>query len=323
MSLHVVVGAGPVGRETARLLAEQGHRVRLLSRRGPTPPHPGVESVAADAAEPAALARLARGADVLYNCANPPGYQHWARQWPPLAAALLQTAERTGALLATMSNLYGYGHPDGPLTEDSPLAATGPKGRLRARMWQDAEAAHHAGRLRAVEARAADYFGPAVLESSAGRLLVPRLLAGRPGITLGNPRAPHSWTYAPDAARALVLLAAREPAWGSAWHVPSHPPMTSWEFARALCEAAGAPAPRLRAVGTAPRRVIGLFSARVRAYEEIAHQGQLPFTMDSSALTHRFGMRPTPLQEAFRATAHWWRARAAAPDRAPDRAPAA
>ena len=32
MSHYVIVGAGPVGRETARLLAEEGHSVILTSR---------------------------------------------------------------------------------------------------------------------------------------------------------------------------------------------------------------------------------------------------------------------------------------------------
>ena len=312
MSLHVVVGAGPVGGRTACLLAERGCSVRLLSRSGRAAEHPGVEPVTADASQPGVLARLARGADALYNCANPHGYQHWAREWPPLAAALLDAAERTGAVLVTMSNLYGYGRPTGPLTEDSPTASTGSKGLLRARMWEDALAAHRAGRLRAVEVRAADYFGPGVVESAAGRLFVPRLLAGRPGVMFGDPAVPHSWTYAPDAARTLVLLAGEERSWGQPWHVPSHPAMSRHEFARRFCAAVGAAEPRLRSVGTAGRRALGLFSARIREYSEIAYQHQESFVMDSSACRREFGLQPTPLPEAFRATADWWRERGTA-----------
>ena len=32
--LHVVVGAGPIGRGVARDLASQGHRVRIITRSG-------------------------------------------------------------------------------------------------------------------------------------------------------------------------------------------------------------------------------------------------------------------------------------------------
>jgi hypothetical protein len=63
----------------------------------------------------------------------------------------------TGAGYVMLGNLYGYGPVDGPLTEDLPLAATGPKGRTRARMREDAIAAHRAGRVRATEVRASQF----------------------------------------------------------------------------------------------------------------------------------------------------------------------
>ena len=48
------------------------------------------------------------------------------------------------------------------MTEGMPDVATDHKGRLRARMWADAKAAHDAGRLHAVEVRASDYLGAGV-----------------------------------------------------------------------------------------------------------------------------------------------------------------
>ncbi len=65
-----------------------------------------------------------------------------------------------GAVLVIMSNLYAYGLASHPLTEDDPLAATGPKGKTQARIWAGALAAHQAGRTRVTEACASDYFGP-------------------------------------------------------------------------------------------------------------------------------------------------------------------
>jgi nucleoside-diphosphate-sugar epimerase len=151
MSLHVIIGTGPVGSATAALLASRGQTVRLLSRSGTRPDVPGVEAVAADATDTEHLANLVTGAAVLYNCASPP-YHRWPQQWPPLAASVLAAAERTGAVLVTMSNLYGYGAAGHPMTERDPLAATGPKGRARAAVWSRALAAHDAGRARVTEA---------------------------------------------------------------------------------------------------------------------------------------------------------------------------
>ncbi len=156
MPEHVIVGAGAVGSATALLLAERGEHVRVVSRRGTGPDHPAVERVAADATDAQRLTELATGAAALYNCANPQ-YHQWITDWPPLAAALLTAAERSGAVLASMSNVYGYGPVTGPITQKTPIAATHPKLRLRAEMWRDALAAQQAGRIRTTEVRASDY----------------------------------------------------------------------------------------------------------------------------------------------------------------------
>ena len=97
----------------------------------------GVEKVAADAGDATRLSELTVGATAVYNCVNPP-YHQWATAWPPIANALLQAAERSGAVLAVTGNLYGYGEVDAPMTEHTALAATGVKGRVRNQMWRDA-----------------------------------------------------------------------------------------------------------------------------------------------------------------------------------------
>src|SRR5574341_287961 len=158
MTLQVIVGSDPVGSATAMWLAGQGHHVRVLSRSGSGPAVDGVERVAVDATDADSLTGLLTGAEVLYNCASPP-YHRWATDWPPLAASMLRAAERTGAVLVTMSNLYGYGPVDHPISERDPLRATGLKGKVRAALWTQALAVHQAGRARVTEARAADYFG--------------------------------------------------------------------------------------------------------------------------------------------------------------------
>src|SRR5262245_66204399 len=107
MARHVIVGAGAVGTATATLLAERGEQVRVITRRGTGPEHPAIERVAADATDAARLSELAGGAAALYNCASPL-YHRWHTDWPPLASALLTAAERSGAVLATTSHLYGY-----------------------------------------------------------------------------------------------------------------------------------------------------------------------------------------------------------------------
>ena len=268
MSLHVIVGAGPVGNATARLLAQEGHQVRIVTRSGSGPVHAAIERVPGDAADLAVLRRAAEGAAALYNCANPP-YHRWPADWPPLAASFLSAAEATGAVLVTVSNLYGYGPVGHPMRETDPLAAMSVKGQVRARMWDDALAAHRAGRIRATELRSSDFFGPEVKGSSLGDRVVPVLLAGKGVSVLGDPDAPHSWTYVPDVARMLVALAADDRAWGKPWHTPSNPPLSQRAMIGALCRSAGVPPVKVRSLPAIALFAVGLVSPVVRELKEI------------------------------------------------------
>ncbi|MEV6109556.1 NAD-dependent epimerase/dehydratase family protein [Streptomyces sp. NPDC051940] len=298
MSLHVIVGAGPVGAATARLLADRGEKVRIVTRSGSGPDHPGVEKAAADAGDAGALSRLADGAAALYNCVGAP-YPRWQAELPPPAAACLAAARASGAVLATVSNLYGYGPVDGPMTEQTPQRATGVKGRLRARLWREALAAHEAGEVRATEVRGSDYLG-AGTQSLWSLLVLPKVLAGARVRVPADLDAPHSWTYAGDVARTLVAVAADERAWGRPWHVPTAPPLSLRELAGRACALAGAQAPRLAVMPRAVLWLGGLRDPLVRELRETQYQYRRPFVMDSSAATAAFGIEPTATEDALR-----------------------
>ncbi len=62
MSLHVVLGKGPVGSTLTDRLVDAGHDVRVLSRSGGTSTD-RVEHVALDASDAGALTAATRGAD--------------------------------------------------------------------------------------------------------------------------------------------------------------------------------------------------------------------------------------------------------------------
>ena len=302
MALHVIVGKGPVGTTTAEELVARGHAVRVLSRSGGTSTD-AVEHRQVDAADATALTAAAAGADVLYNAVNP-AYDRWATDWPPVAAALLTAAERSGAVLVTMANLYGYGRPSGPMSPATPLAATDVKGRVRNRMWADALAAHAAGRVRVTEARAADFVGPQVpaAQSHLVRQL-PALRAGRRAWVVGDPDVRRSWAYLPDVAATLATLGTDERALGSAWHVPTTAPRSQRQALTDLAGAAGAPARRVSRVPWPVLRAVGLGVPVMREIVAIRHQFDQEFVSDASATTATFGLTATPWDEVVRATA--------------------
>ncbi len=297
MSLHLVLGAGPVGTAIARRLVAGGHDVRLASRSGRGPDLPGVTRVTVDAADTAALTAAARGAAVLHNALNPTAYHRWAVEWPPMAAAVLTAAERTGAALVTIGNLYAYGRTSAPMREDTPLRPYEEKGRIRARMWTDALTAHTAGRVRALEVRASDYLG-AGAESSATRPMA-AAVAGRRAQVLGRADVPHSWTYTGDVAALAVAAAADDTAYGRAWHVPTHPPRTQRELLTEIAEMAGAPAPRITETPDVLLRLIGLVDKPVGAAAKVSYQFAHPFVIDDTAARSRFGLQPTAWKDVL------------------------
>ncbi len=300
MALHVIVGAGPVGAATARLLAARGDEVRLLSRRGGGPAVDGVRLVATDATDAATLARHTAGAAALYSCAGP-AYHRWPTDWPPLGAALLHAAETSGAVLVTTGNLYAYGAVDGPMTEQLPARPNSVKGEVRAKLWADALAAHEAGRIRTAEVRGSDYLGAGAL-SAFTALVLPKVLAGKRAAAPADLDAPHSWTYVGDVARTLVAVAADEGAWGRPWHAPTAPPLSVRGLATRAAELAGAPAARVTTMPRIELRLAGVFNPTAREMLEVEYQLRGPFVLDSSAATAAFGIEPTPTDDALRET---------------------
>lgn len=309
--LHVIVGAGPVGTALAERLVREGRRVRVLTRSGRGVRLSDVESIAVDAADSAALTSHATGAAVLYNCANPGSYPLWEKRWPPLAAAILDAAERTGAVLVTASNLYGYGPVSEPMRRSTPLNPSDHKGVLRARMWLDALAAHESGRVRVTEARASDYIGPTL---PVGNSLLARYanatLRGKTASVFADPDQPHTWTAIDDVAATLAALGRDERAWGSAWIVPSNPPATVREVLQGLAANVGASEPRLRKVPRGFLRVGGRVVPLLRELTGVLYQFDAPFVADGAETTETFGITPTPWQPLLAQTARAWAERA-------------
>jgi nucleoside-diphosphate-sugar epimerase len=300
---HLIVGAGPIGRHVAALLAERGSRVTVVSRSGRSTGIDGVEHLALDASDADALARAAEGTDYLYNCANPADYTQWERVWPPLAASLLSAAERSGAVYAITGTLYPYGPVEVPISEDLPEAATDHKGRLRARMWAEAKAAHDAGRLRAVEVRGSDYMGRGVGGNGHISRLVPDALEGKRAMMMGRTDLPHTFTDVADAARTLVAAAEDPGAHGRVWHVPSNAPVTQAQALTDVLASVGKPPVKISSLRGVALSAVALVSPFMREMREIIYQWERPYVLDDSAARARFGITPTPWAEVCRRTA--------------------
>ena len=268
----------------------------------------GVEQVAADVGTTEGARRACEGAAVVYHCAQP-DYRQWPELFPPLTQAVLDGAAVADAKLVFADNLYMYGPPDGPMTEETPQRAQGKKGRTRIEMADALLRAHADGRLRVTIGRSSDYYGPRGTASTVGENIMKPALRGKRARWLGSLDQPHTLNYLQDMARALVTLGERDEADGQVWHLPSAEPLTGRQFLALVFDAAGHP-PKISVASRPMIRMAGLFNPFLRELNETLYQFERPFVSDPSKFQRAFGpFAPTPHPEAIGPTVDWFRRR--------------
>ena len=300
---ELVLGAGTIGRRLAKQLADAGREVTIVSRSGT--PVDGVRAVATDVTDAAALRSIARDADTVFLTTSPEKYHRWPQLWPPIIDSVLEAAR--GKRLVMMGNLYAYGRAAMPMTEHSPLAPVEQKGEVRRLVWERALAAHQRGEVRAAEVRAADYFGPSVgLTSVLGERFFGPVLRGKVARVVGDPAAPHSWSYLPDIVTTLAAAADYSGDWGRVWHVPSGAPQSFEQIVATVDE-------RLGVAGTVKQYsgpMWNLLSRTVpflRAVRESSYQFEIPFVIDAAETQRELGVVATDWETALITTATSYR----------------
>jgi nucleoside-diphosphate-sugar epimerase len=304
--LHVVFGAGQVGRTLVASLAMQDKAVRVVSLHRPPALPEGVDSRVADVTDHEAAADAAKGASVIYQCLNAP-YTEWPERFPPLQRGVMAAAERSDALLVTLENVYGYGPTGGsPMTEETPLASTTVKGQARVAMTRELLAASEAGRIRIAIGRASDFFGAGVTQSTLGKHVFGKALAGKRADFIGNPDLLHTYSYVPDIATGLATLGADERAIGQVWHLPGPETVTTRALMDMVARTVGHPV-GIRNVPRSVLSVLGLVKPLIKGLAEMSYEFEEPFVLDTTKYQSTFGGDVTPLTDAIADTVAWYR----------------
>lgn len=311
MTLYIVTGAGPVGWTIAERLAERGDSVRILTRSGSGPDHPLIDKLPVDASDAVALGSAIAGAAAVFHCIHGSAYTTaaWKRELPAAEAVVLEAAGRQGAVAVFPESLYSYTRPDQVMTENSERAAGTGKRGVRAALL----AARAASTTDTVSVVASDFYGPRVRTAHAGERMVPAVLGGKPIQLIGSPDAPHSFTYTPDLAAAMIAAADLPRIPDRVLHAPTLPALTQRALVKAFAAAAGVAAPRLTGMPGWLVRALGVLMPSMRELAELSYQFDRPFVMDSSASEQVLGLTPTPLDSAVDATVRWWKSELATP----------
>jgi nucleoside-diphosphate-sugar epimerase len=307
MALHTILGGnGTIAVELIPILQSKGEQVRLFSRN--PKPVPGAEIISGDVMNKDDVFRAVKGSDLVYLLV---GLQYdkkiWKNSWPVIMRNTIEACKASGARLIFFDNVYMYGRVSGRMTESTPFNPISAKGKIRAEVDEILLREMKTGNLRAIIAKSADFYGPrAKTTSVAGIMIFDKMKKGKTAQWFVNARQPHSFTYTPDAAKGLYLLATNESAYGDSWHLPTaSPAITGEAFVQIAAKYMHASA-KIQVLPKWLIRAIGLFAPIMRELGEMLYQNEYPYHFDSSKFEKAFNFRPTTYEDGIRQTAEWY-----------------
>jgi len=300
----VVLGYGPVGKDTVERLVGQGCQVTVAQRQPPRSLPNGASFVRCDVLDAASLRTALTGASQVVAAL---GFAYdsavWRKAWPRAMRNLLDTCEAARARLVFFDNLYMYGPQTAPLTEETPLSNYGRKPAIRSAVTRQWMAARDAGRVKIAALRAPDFYGPGVGNSHIGDVGFGRLAQGKAATLVIPPDMPHDFAYVPDLGRMVTtLLEAPDEDFGQVWHSPCAPTLTSRQILTLGAKSIGVK-PRIRALPISLLPILGLGATFLREVYEMRFTFNRPYYVDASKWKRRFWSDVTPFEVGAPATA--------------------
>jgi nucleoside-diphosphate-sugar epimerase len=307
MALHTLLGAnGTIATELIPVLRSAGEKIRLVSR---TPKDvEGTETFAADVLNRDQVFDAVKGSDIVYLLV---GLKYdinvWRRSWPVIMRNTIDACKSAGAKLIFFDNVYSYGKVDGRMTESTPFNPCSNKGRSRLEIEKMLLDEMKSGKIQAIIAKAADFYGPRCNDKSAtGIMVFDRMRKGNTAQCLISVNLPHSYTYTPDAAAGIYMLAKSETAFGQTWHLPSAlPALTGKEFISIAAKYIGG-TNKVQILPGWLLKILGLFNKEMKEIEEMTYQNKYAYEFDSTRFEREFQFKPTSYEEGIRKTSEWF-----------------
>jgi nucleoside-diphosphate-sugar epimerase len=159
--MQTILGStGVIGKELAKALPQYTNKIRLVSR-NPKKVNDGDELVSANLLNSEEVLKAVEGSEVVYLTA---GLQYdikvWRKDWPQLIKNVLEACKKNKSKFVFFDNVYSYGRVNGWMTEESPIKPDSEKGKVRAELTKMINNEIEQGKLKAIIARAADFYGP-------------------------------------------------------------------------------------------------------------------------------------------------------------------
>lgn len=299
--MQTILGAGgAIGTELAKALTTYTTDIRLVSR-NPQRVNATDQLFAADLTDPQELREAIAGSEIVYiTIGFPYSVKVWRELWPPLMERTIKACMETGAKLVFFDNIYMYDAKYlGKLTEETPINPPSKKGEVRATIAGMLLEAMRAGRLEALIARSADFYGPSIASTSVlTETAFKPLSQGKRAQWLGRIDKLHNFTYTPDAGKATALLGNTPGAYGQVWHLPTAKAITGKEWIEKIASRFGEK-PKYLVASKWMTQLMGLFMPTMKEMVEMLYQYDRDYVFDSEKFERAFDSRPTPVEQGI------------------------
>ncbi|WP_419701246.1 NAD-dependent epimerase/dehydratase family protein [Mucilaginibacter sp. NFX135] len=299
--MHTILGAGgPVANALTQELINNNDTVRLVSRKPVQIEAPNVTWQKADLLNYDEILQASLGSTVIYLCAGLVyDKEIWRQQWPVIIQNVMNVAKATNARLIFFDNVYSYGLVNGAMTEDTPYHPSSVKGEIRAGVANTLMAEVKAGNIRASIARGADFYGTNSMNAFFDMMVLERFSKKLSAQWIGKAQTLHSFTYIPDAGKAMFLLGQHPESDNQIWHMPTAPAITGRQFIE-LAASIYKVKPKFFAVNKFLLWAYGLFNKTVKGTVEMYYQYDHDYVFDSSKFEKAFDFKTTSYEDGIK-----------------------
>ncbi|MDP4116022.1 MAG: NAD-dependent epimerase/dehydratase family protein [Bacteroidota bacterium] len=301
--MQTILGSsGIIGTELAKNLVNYTDKVRLVSR-NPQKINPSNEVFQADLLDAGQTKKAVAGSDVAYLTA---GLKYdikvWEAQWPVVMQNVIEACKMHNTKLVFFDNVYAYGKVNGWMTEETKVNPVSRKGEVRAKIASMILDEVKKGELKALIARAADFYGPNTKTSFINFMIIDNLKKGKKAQLLISDEFKHSLTYTPDAGKGTAILGNTDSAYNQIWHLPTdRSVLTTRGFVELAAKELGIE-PRSTCLSKTMLRLIGMLNGIVKEVVEMLYQYDSDYLFSSEKFEKAFKFKPTGYAEGIKET---------------------
>ncbi len=298
--MQTILGSGGIiGQEASYCISEFSDQIRQVSRK-PKQVNSSDQIFPADLRNESDVRAAVKGSEIVYlTIGLPYDTKTWKESWPRIMTNTIKACQENNAKLVFFDNVYMYGKVDGLMTESTPYNPCSKKGEVRAIVARQLTEEMDKGNINALIARSADFYGPKASNTYIGPMLFDKLHAGSKPQFMLTADTKHSFTYTPDAARAMAFLGNTEEAYGQVWHLPTDEnALTMKEWAE-LASPFFKRKPKYSLLSPMMIKMASWFSPVVKESQEMLYQFKYDYLFDSSKFSNKY-FDPTIYQDGVK-----------------------